>query len=231
MQKIGLLGGFDLDNNIWYYNNLCLSLVRQAHGVCGPEIVFESLDYVQLNQLLERADWEGILSLYRCAARNLERSGAQLCVICSELAHLIFDDIQEAVAIPLIHIGTAVSERLQHEGHKSVALIGDTFTVESTLYRHALSHAGISTIVPSAEDQDTLETLVHPSVRDFSRAAIDELTFSHILTGLQNSSPDAIVLTTPELSIYEHICTPEVSIYSSDRLHVSYVSELACMGL
>ncbi len=95
MQKIGLLGGFDLDNNIWYYNNLCLSLVRQAHGVCGPEIVFESLDYVQLNQLLERADWEGILSLYRCAARNLERSGAQLCVICSEQAHLIFDDIQE----------------------------------------------------------------------------------------------------------------------------------------
>ena len=53
--------------------------------------------------------------------------------------HLVFDQVQASVSVPMLSLLDAVGEAILARGMKTVGLLGTRFTMEKTFYQGALA--------------------------------------------------------------------------------------------
>ena len=58
------------------------------------------------------------------AALRLERGGADFVVLCSNTMHKLAEQVERAVAIPLLHIADATAREVKAAGVRRVGLLG-----------------------------------------------------------------------------------------------------------
>jgi len=95
-------------------------------------------------------------------ARNLASWGADFLVIACNTAHLYFDRIQAAVAIPVLHmidltVDQVVSER---PATRKAGLLASRTVIRPGLYRAAFQQRGIDLLHPSSVLQDQLQRAI-----------------------------------------------------------------------
>jgi len=82
----------------------------------------------------------------------LENSGARAIAIACNTAHYWYDDLAEAVRIPILHIVDGVIAELSPSGVTSVGLMGTSGTLQTGIYQQRLDHHGYRSVIPSPED-------------------------------------------------------------------------------
>ena len=79
----------------------------------------------------------------------MERAGADIVVLCTNLIHLVSHHIKENINIPFLHIAEATGEKIQAQGLKKVALLGTKFTMEMDFYTKILKEVyGVEVGIP-----------------------------------------------------------------------------------
>jgi len=83
---------------------------------------------------------------------RLERSGASLIVIPCNTAHYFYDDMQQAVKIPVLHMirETAQTVVQRYPQCKRVGLLATSGTIATGLYEKEFRRRGIETLYPDA---------------------------------------------------------------------------------
>ncbi len=83
--------------------------------------------------------------------RFLERCGVDCIAIPCNTAHLWFDALQSAVAVPVMHIVESVVEDLRRQGIQGgkIGIMGTPATLELGLFQQYLIAAGYEPVVPS----------------------------------------------------------------------------------
>jgi len=121
------------------------------------------------------------------AARRLEAAGADFIgrrinvrIIATNTMHLVFDEVQAGVGVPMLSLLDAVGEAILARGLETVGLLGTSFTMEKAFYQDALARRGIRVLVPAAEDRAVVndviyDELVAGEIRDESRARYVEI--------------------------------------------------------
>src|SRR5690606_13896368 len=84
------------------------------------------------------------------AAHNLVDAGADLITLPCNTAHAFYDDLAEAVPVPVLHIMREVAAWLAAEqpGIRRVGLLATVTTIRLGLYHTALADAGVEVLVP-----------------------------------------------------------------------------------
>jgi len=97
--------------------------------------------------------------------RVLEQAGAGMICIACNTAHLWFDEIQAAIATPILHIVDAAAADLARLGigaGATVGILGTTATVKSGLYHQRLAARGF---VPISLDDAEMAATSTPSIK------------------------------------------------------------------
>jgi aspartate racemase len=96
------------------------------------------------------------LPMMIAGARGLECAGADFIVIPCNTAHHWLPGLQNAVSIPIVDmIGETVGAVSSSDPPiELVGLLATTGTIKTRLYQRALEIKGISTAIPTAEEQD-----------------------------------------------------------------------------
>jgi len=86
--------------------------------------------------------------------RFLETAGARLIAIPCNTAHLWYDQLAAATALPIVHIIDAVLQDLHRMGlpRGRIGLMGTPATLALGLYQARLEHQGYTCIVPTADE-------------------------------------------------------------------------------
>src|SRR3954454_1705812 len=123
MKRIGLLGGMSWESSIEYYRMLNEEIRDRLGGLHSADCVMWSVDFADIERLQREDAWdEAAVALARHAPR-LEGAGAGCLVLCTHKMHRLADDIQAAIALPLLHIADATAERITAAGIVCVGLI------------------------------------------------------------------------------------------------------------
>jgi hypothetical protein len=88
------------------------------------------------------------------AARKLQTAGADLILIATNTMHIVFDQVQASVDVPMLSLLDAVGDTINSQGLATVGLLGTRFTMEKTFYQDSLSCRGIDVLVPDAKDRE-----------------------------------------------------------------------------
>jgi len=140
-------------------------------------------------------------------ARNLEKYGADFIVMPCNTAHLFWQDLCDAVDIPVLNIVEETISEILAAGrglHRQIGLLATIGTLRTGLYQTALERRGLGPLVPSESTQREVHQAIKwvkaKADRGMSRKRIESAVQS-----LREAGADGVILGCTELSLVDHM--------------------------
>ena len=161
MKTLGLLGGMSAESTTLYYQELNRLVRERLGGLHSAQLLLWSADFAGIAATQAAGDWDGAGKVLADAARRLQGAGADAILICANTMHLVADQVQAAVTVPVIHIADATADAVKAVGCKRPLLLATKFTMEKDFYRGRLAGQGVEALVPDAADRDLLHAIIY----------------------------------------------------------------------
>jgi aspartate racemase len=114
MKKVGLVGGISWVSTMDYYKFINEGIHSKLGGLNFAECIIYSLNFTDVQE----KTWVNAYELLLNACESLKRSGVEGIVLCANTAHLFADRLQEAIQLPIIHIGAETAKAVNKQGFK-----------------------------------------------------------------------------------------------------------------
>lgn len=231
MRTIGLIGGMSWESSTQYYRIINQGVRGRLGGVHSAKSVMVSVDFGEIERLQHDGRWADLTARMVEAARQVERGGADFFLICTNTMHRMANEVEAAVAIPLLHIADPTAERITADGHARVGLLGTAFTMEQAFYKARLAERhGLEVLIPDQDDCAVVhriiyEELVVGRVLDSSREA-----YRGVIARLVDRGVEAIILGCTEIMLLVGPDDSAVPLYDTTALHAEAAIEQAIAG-
>jgi aspartate racemase len=174
--------------------------------------------------------WDLVAQGLSAAAQRLEAAGADFILIATNTMHLIFDEVQASVTVPMLSLLDAVGEAILARGLRTVGLLGTQFTMEKPFYPDALARKGISVLVPEADDRETVnrviyEELVAGQIREASRAG-----FVAVMDRLAARGAEGVILGCTEIPLLVSEKDVAIPLFDTTTIHAEAALRYAVEG-
>ncbi len=164
MKTLGLIGGTGPESTVDYYRLLIAEYRKQADG-SSPPLIINSIDMKRMIPWMNAREFGRVADYLVDEFGKLEKAGVDFAALTANTAHIVFEEIQERISLPLVSIVEATCERAQELGVKKVGLFGTRFTMEESFYPKVFSRTTVNLVMPN----------------DRERVFIHEIYFSELL--------------------------------------------------
>ncbi len=230
MKTLGLIGGTSWLSTIDYYRMINQIVAERRGGLSSAPIYMYSLNLEELARMSAEGNWKGVASWLSAIAISLEKAGAECLVLCANTPHKVADAVQDAIAIPLLHIADATAAEIQRLGLKKVALLGTRFTMEDDFIKGRLGRQGIECLIPDEPER----TFVHESIyQELGRGIFKPETkrrYLEIIDELTTKGASGVILGCTEIPL---LIKPEdcsLPLVDTAVVHARAAAEFALGG-
>lgn len=154
MATVGIIGGIGPESTIDYYRLLIAGYREHKKDDTYPHIIINSVNLQELRDLLTEKKLDRVADILVEEVNRLERAGAQFGFFAANSAHVVFEEVQQRVSIPLVSISEATCEEVKKKGMKKLALLGTRFTMEAPFYHNLFAKEGITLVLPNPKEID-----------------------------------------------------------------------------
>jgi len=228
MKLIGLVGGMTWESTLEYYRIMNESVKEKLGEFHSARCLLYSFDFAPIAKLQEKRKWKKLTKLMETAAQTLERSGAELIVICANTMHIMADEIQNYISIPILNIIDVTAEEVLKNGLSSVGLLGTIFTMEEDFYKKRLSEKyGIDVIIPSKVGRKVINSIIY---RELSLGIIKNSSkekYIEIINDLLSRNAEGIILGCTEIPLLIKPDDSILPVFDTTRIHAKAGVEFA----
>lgn len=228
MRTIGLIGGMSWESSAEYYRLLNEETRRRRGGHHCARCVLVSLDFAEVVALQRARAWDEAGALLADAARRLERAGAEMLVLCTNLMHRTADDVVSAVEIPFVHIADVVGEHANQGGLRRLGLLGARATMEEQFYRSRLGERyDIEVLIPEEPDRTLVDRVIFD---ELTRGRVDDTSrtrYRHVISRLAERGAEGVILGCTEITLLIGPQDSRIPLIDSTRLHAQRAVSLA----
>lgn len=153
MKTLGLIGGTGPESTIDYYRLLTAQYREKADGA-SPPVIINSVDLKRMIGWMNAGELDKVIDYLAEEFEKLERAGVDFAALTANTPHIVFDELQQRTALPLISIVEATCERAQSLGFKSVGLFGTRYTMQAPFYPKVFSRTDVKLVTPTEEEQN-----------------------------------------------------------------------------
>ncbi len=201
MKTIGLIGGMSWESTIPYYRIINEYVKEKLGGLCSAKIVLYSVNFDEIEKCQSEGRWNDAAQILGDAAVSLEKAGADFILICTNTMHKVYNQIQAAVSVPLLHIADATGEALKAAGIRKVGLLGTRYTMQEDFYKGRLSDLGFQVEIPDdtyiAEiNRIIFEELCIGEIKEHSREY-----YAEAIRNLESKGCEAVILGCTEIGL------------------------------
>ena len=164
MKTLGLIGGTGPASTIDYYRLLIEEYRKHADG-SSPSVIINSVDLKRMVEWMYAREFSKVADYLVDEFEKLQKAGVDFAALTANTAHIVFEDLQRRVSLPLVSIVEATCERAQALELKTVGLFGTRFTMEEDFYPKVFSRTDVKLVIPNDEE----------------RAYVHEIYFSELL--------------------------------------------------
>jgi aspartate racemase len=229
-KKIGILGGISPESTIAYYEHITRTYTERFGDYGYPEIIIYSVSFQPYVDWPQQERWDLVAQGLGEAARRLEAAGADFIVVAANTMHLVLDEVQACVQVPMLSLLDAVGESILARGMKRVGLLGTQYTMEKTFYQDALDGRGITVLVPDAEDRRYVNAVIYNElvaghIRDESRAGLIA-----VIRRLAERGAQAVILGCTEIPLLVAEADAGVPLFDTTAIHAEAALRFAVEG-
>ena len=218
-KRIGILGGMSPESTVAYYEYITRTYTERFGDYGYPEILIYSVSFQEYVDWPNQDRWDLVAEGLSQAAQKLVAAGADLILIATNTMHLVFDEVQARVEVPMLSLLDATAEAILARDLHTVGLLGTKFTMEKGFYQDALARRGITTLVPGAGDREYVhrviyDELVAGQIRDESRAG-----YVAIIHKLVEQGAEGIILGCTEIPLLVNEASAGIPLFDTTQIH------------
>lgn len=219
MHKLGLIGGLSWTSTARYYEIINQAVHRARGGQHSAPLLIESLDFATVAACTSDEEWDSAADVLIAAARRLEKAGAGALLICANSMHRVYDRVQGAVHVPILHIAERVGKKMQADGVEKAALIGTRNVMTEKFYRQRLVAHGVSLLPPDMELADRIDRIVYDELTVGKISRESERYMKSEMTDIAKQDVQAVVLACTELELIVDVKANVLPIYDCTSIH------------
>lgn len=228
MKTIGLIGGMSWESSAEYYRIINQTTKEQLGGLHSAPIVMYSVEFSEIVRLQHEGKWDELTAIMVDAAKRLERAGAELIVIGTNTMHKMAAEVENATALPLLHIADATATRIVEKKLKTVALLGTKFTMEQDFYKGRLADKhGLNVIVPSAEDREIVHQIIYNELCQGTILGSSKKEYLRIIDVLLRQGAEGVILGCTEIPLLLKQADVTVPIFDTTTIHAEEAVKMA----
>lgn len=204
-----------------YYRLLNQGVETRVGGLSSAKVVLSSVEFAELTALQREERWDEVAELLCATATRVQAAGADLLLLCTTSFHLVAEQIEAAVTIPVLHLADVVAEAVKAQELSTVGFLGTAFTMSRSFFTERLESHGITVITPAVEHHEAVDRiiydeLVHGRVEDSSRR-----TVVGIIEQLWDQGAEGVILGCTELEALIKQADADLPLFPVTSLHVS----------
>lgn len=220
MKTIGLLGGMSWESTESYYRLINEGVKARLGGLHSAKIAMVSVDFEEIEQLQHSGDWKATATILSDAAQRIEAAGADFLLICTNTMHKVAPEIEQAIAIPLLHIADATARHVRDAGIETVGLLGTSFTMEQEFYRGRLADKhGIRVLVPDKADRDLVHAVIYNELCLGKIRAASRNKYVRVIEALAGRGAEAVILGCTEIGSLVQQEHAEIPLFDTTAIH------------
>ena len=228
MKTIGLIGGMSWESSIEYYRIINETVKAKLGGLHSAKSIMYSVDFADIEILQHQGQWAEAAQMLINAAKNLENSGADFIVLCTNTMHKVADDIQANVKIPLLHIADATAQLVKDSGIKKIGLLGTRFTMEEEFYKGRLSQKyGLNVNVPNAQEREIVHRVIYDELVIGKIRQHSKEQYIGIIEQMVDEGAEGVILGCTEIGLLIHKQDSQVPLFDTTRIHAEAAAEYA----
>jgi len=228
MKTIGLLGGMSWESSMVYYKivNEKVKEILGGHHSC--ECIMYSVDFDTIKTLQHKGDWDELTRIMISAAQKIEKGGAQMLTICTNTMHKMYNEVQNSISIPVLHIADATAEAIKEKNLHTIALLGTRFTMEHDFYKGRLTDKhGINVLVPEGKDLETVHNIIYNElvlgvIKNESREA-----YKKIIEKLAKKGAQGVILGCTEIPLLIQQNDVSIPVFDTTTIHAEKTVKFA----
>ncbi len=221
MKTIGIIGGLSWQSSLEYYKQLNQSTVERLGEPHSCKLILYSVEFSQIAAFIKQGNWQAIGEVVKQAAVSLEKAGADLIIIASNLTHIVSTSVAANVSVPFLHIAEATGQEIRSKGLKRVGLIGTQYTMEKDFYTRYLNEKfGIEVVIPQKEHRLELNEIIFSELIQGKFTEESKKRCLSIIDQMKLEDIEGVILGCTEFPIL--LPAQEISLPSFDttNLHV-----------
>ncbi len=227
MKTIGIVGGIGPESTVDYYRLILVGFAARNTPAL-PGILINSIDLKKGLALVTADDRVGLTDYLVEAVEVLDRAGVDFGLFAANTPHLVFDEVQARVKVPLVSIVEATAEAALAQSFKRVGLLGTRFTMGNSFYPVTFARRGIEVVSPTPDEQawihdKYINELLKNEFKDGTRDGFAAI----IRTLIERHGIDALVLGGTELPLLLRGVTLPLPVLDTTVIHVDAVVERA----
>jgi len=219
MKTIGLIGGTTWVSTLEYYKIINRTVNEKLGGFHSARCILYSVDFDE-DMVQHNGKWTEISKIFVDIAKKLERSGADFIVICANTMHIIADDIQKNIDIPILHIVDATAEKIVDKGLKKVGLLGTKYTMEEEFYiKRFKDKYNIDLIVPEPEERKFVHDVIINELANEKILKSSKEKYIEIIDNLASKGAEGIILGCTEIPLLIKKDDCAIQIFDTTTIH------------
>ena len=227
MKKIGILGGMSPESTTLYYEHITRNYTARFGDYGYPEILIYSVNFQKFVDWQHHGEWQEAAREMALALERLHGAGADFGLIATNTMHIVFEEVQQAVSMPLLSIIQATAEAVLASGLQCVGLLGTVFTMGERFFREGLERAGISVLVPEAGDQQRVNDVIYQELCRGEILPTSRQMFLDVIESLSARGAQGIVLGCTEIPLLVEPQHCDLPLFNTALLHAAKALDFA----
>ncbi|GAA0492932.1 aspartate/glutamate racemase family protein [Salinibacillus aidingensis] len=227
MKKLGLIGGLGPESTVEYYQKI-ISKYQERVGTKEdlPEFLINSINMYKVFELIDSNQINGLTDYLTDAVKKLEQIGADYAAISANTPHIVFDQVQERVQIPMISIVEETYQAVQEKGLQRIGLLGTKFTMEHDFFKTPFSENDKTIVVPTASEQSYIHEKI---VKELENGIVNEQTKADYIDiinrMIDEKNVEGIILGCTELPMILKDDDLDILLFNTTEIHISKIVE------
>jgi aspartate racemase len=228
LKTIGLIGGMSWESTATYYRIINKHIFEHLGGLNSAKIILYSFNFDQISRLQKAGKWKEAGQELARAGKNLEQAGADFLVIATNTMHKVAEAVENAVAIPLLHIADPTAEALHNKGISKVGLIGTAFTMEDDFYRRRLiQNRELEVLIPCEEDRQLVHDIIFDQLCQGQVLEQSRSQYQQVIESLAGQGAQAVILGCTEISMLIGPGQAVIPLFDTTAIHAHRAAEMS----
>lgn len=228
MKTVGLLGGMSWESSLVYYKIINEKVKEKLGGHHSCESVMYSVDFDPIKKLQHENNWEELTRIMIDAAQKIEKGGAEVLTICTNTMHKMYDDVQNSISIPVLHIADATAEAIKAKNINTIALLGTRFTMEHAFYKGRLiDKHGIQVLTPEGKDLEDVHNIIYNELVLGEIKSESREKYKSIIEKLAEKGAQGVILGCTEIPLLIKQKDVNIPVFDTTTIHAEKTVEFA----
>ncbi len=222
MKTIGLIGGMGWESSKLYYERINKKINESLGGSHSAKTIVVSVDFAEIEKLTFKNDWNAIGQIVANCAKQLENAGADMVLLCTNLIHIVSDQIKKNISIPFLHIADATGEAIKAQELNKILLLGTKYTMEKDFYTQILKESyGLKVIIPNEQDRNEIHRIIYSELLKGQFTETSKQSVIKIIEKAQSHGAEGAILGCTELPMLIGENNVTIPTFDTGKIHVN----------